>query len=279
MSADQNGVEPKQRNGLARRSFIVAVFGAALAALSGCISDIFTKNEAAQTETPAPDAAEARIAALEAQVAGLVERIEAQNQEGQAQPTLPPPLGELEGGNGELVVFRRKELSLINPDGVLLNLVAAHGPVGIRFYKDFEFGNEQVNNPWHMGYIEGNPGYQSLAILRDWRFTAALWDEDGKLLLGRLDPHPPANPPGRARFQVRGAVDEVQALLEASPDQSADIFQIASAAGANHLSVDSSGRLVLGSSAAPGQIILHDAVDQNAYALTAADGRLTLTRV
>ena len=69
----------------------------------------------------------------------------------------------------------------------LLNLVATRGHVGIRFYKDFDFGNERVTSPWHMGYIERNEGCQSPAILRDWRFTAALWDEDGNLVVGSPD--------------------------------------------------------------------------------------------
>lgn len=140
-----------------------------------------------------------------------------------------PPLGYIEDTR---VVFPRSELTVTNDAGVLLNLVATDGQekgVGIRFYKGFGFGNEQQTHPWSM-YIEGVEGYQGLAILRDWLFTSALWDADGRLLVGRLDSHPPANAPANARFHVRGTVDEVQAMVEAPPGQSAEIFQVVSGA-------------------------------------------------
>jgi hypothetical protein len=161
----------------------------------------------------------------------------------------------------------------------LLNLVATHGPVGIRFYKDFGFGNEQVTNPWHMGYIEGKEGYEGLAILRDWRFTAALWDEDGKLTLGRLDPYPPGNEPAKARVHIRGTLDEVQAVVEANSDQTADIFQVIGHDGSAHLTVDSEGNAVLGSHDVPSAIILHDTENGDAYDLKVTKGQLTLTRI
>jgi hypothetical protein len=109
---------------------------------------------------------------------------------------------------------------------MLLNLVATRGHVGIRSYKDFDFGNEQVTSPWHMGYIGRNEGYQSLAIPGDWRFTTALWDEDGKLTLEGTTPILRRNPPAKARVHVRGTLDEVQTLVEVSGDQTADVFQV-----------------------------------------------------
>jgi len=161
---------------------------------------------------------------------------------------------------------------------VLLNLVATRGHVGIRFYKDFDFGNEQVTSPWHMGYIERDEGYQGLAILRDWRFTAALWDEDGKLSLGRLDPYPPGNPPARARVHVRGTVDEVQTLVEASADQTTDIFQVAGRQGTTDLAVNGAGNLVVGSLGDPKAVLLHDTQGGGPYALKVTNGQLVLTR-
>lgn len=192
-----------------------------------------------------------------------------------------PTLGYIEDTR---VVFPRSELSVINPSGVLLNLVATDGSVGIRFYKDFGFGNEQQTNPWHMGFIEGVKGYQGLAILRDWLFTSALWDADGRLLVGRLDPHPPANPPANARFHVRGTVDEVQAIVEVPSGQSAAIFQIVRGAGiqgsaTTHFAVDGQGNTRIGSPSQPKGIILFDTVDGTPYSLKITNGQLVITTV
>jgi hypothetical protein len=192
-----------------------------------------------------------------------------------------PPLGHIEDTR---VVFPRSELSVINPAGVLLNLVATQGHVGIRFYKDFGFGNEQQTHPWHMGFIEGVPGYQGLAILRDWLFTAALWDEEGRLVVGRLDPHPPANPSSDARFEVRGTLDEVQARVRAPVPQSAEIFQVVGAAGAQgpgttYFAVDGKGNTKIGSPSHPRQIILHDTADGTPYSLRITNGQLSITKL
>lgn len=216
------------------------------------------------------NAAENRVSSLETQVAELAERPMTSSE--------VHDFAQLEGERNQRIIFNKSELSVFNPDGVLLNLVATHGHVGIRFYKDFDFGNEQVTNPWHMGYIEGIEGYEGLAILRDWRFTAALWDEDGKLILGRLDPHPPANQPARARFQVRGMVDEIQAIIEASSIQTADIFQVIGGDGKKHLTVDGVGNVHLGSRDDPKEIILHDTADGSAYSLAVTNGALILTK-
>ncbi|GEM_PF-3215081 len=230
------------------------------------------KDNASELEESSILATESRISTLESKVEELSTALE--------QNGIDKSFAELEGMYQERITFHKKELSVINPDGVLLNLVATNGGVGIRFYKDFGFGNEQVTNPWHMGWIEGLKGYQGLAILRDWRFTAALWDEDGKLLLGSLDPHPPANEPAEARLHVRGRVNEVQAMIEASPDQTDDIFKITSERSATtHLAVNSSGNLIIGSSSQPQKIILYDTYDHHPYSLTVANGKLALARV
>ena len=192
-----------------------------------------------------------------------------------------PELGYIEDTR---VVFPRSELTVINDAGVLLNLVATDGHVGIRFYKDFGFGNEQQTNPWHMGFIEGVKGYQGLAILRDWLFTSALWDEEGRLLVGRLDPHPPANRPAEARFHVRGTLDEVQAIFEGADGQSADIFQIVSGdetqgTRTTHVAVDGTGNTIIGSPSQPTEIILHDTADGTPYSLRITNGQLSITRI
>lgn len=269
----------KSKPASSRRGFFYSVLGGAVAAVGGWLAGVLPRqDDVSQEMLETSD----KISKLESKVAELTFRLSQLQRDSQGPKEIQAtqePLGQLEGGNNELVVFRRKELSVINPNGVLLNLVATNGPVGIRFYKDFGFGNEQVTNPWHMGYIEGNPGYQSLAILRDWRFTAALWDEDGKLILGRLDPHPPANALAKARFQVRGTVDEVQARLEAAGDQTADILQVVSADETPYLTITGAGELVVGSSEQPKPLILFDKVNQNAYALNIVSGTLVLERL
>jgi hypothetical protein len=223
--------------------------------------------QATATLTPDVD----RIAELESEVARLGEAL--------LQAGVGQRLAQLEGEFGERVVFKKSELTVTNPEGVLLNLVATHGHVGIRFYKDFDFGNEQVTNPWHLGYIERDEGYQSLAILRDWRFTAALWDEDGRLTLGRLDPYPPGNPPAKARVHVRGMVDEVQQMVEASYDQASDILQVVGRRGQTHLSVAADGSVAVGSREDHSALVLHDTRDGNPYALSVTDGQLSVTKV
>lgn len=269
-------VQNKPKTASSRRGFFYTLLGGALAAIGGWLVGALPRQD-----EPGQDMQETndKISKLEMKVAELDFRLRQLQGETQGAQEPQEPLGQLEGGNNELVVFRRKELSVINPDGVLLNLVATHGPVGIRFYKDFDFGNEQVTNPWHMGYIEGNPGYQSLAILRDWKFTAALWDEDGKLTLGRLDPHPPANAPAQARFQVRGTADEIQARVEAAGNQTADIFQVVSAEGEGYLAITGAGELTVGSPARPQPLVLYDQVSREAYALKIAGGQLVLEKV
>jgi hypothetical protein len=264
----------EQKNSLGRRDFLFTLFGGIAAAMAGWVAGTFPKDETSEQDEQderSISATETRISALETKIAELTKALE--------KTGVEQPLAQLEGEFNERVTFNKKELSVINPDGVLLNLVATHGGVGIRFYKDFGFGNEQDTNPWHMGWIEGIQGYQGLAILRDWRFTAALWDEDGKLLLGRLHPHPPANEPARARLHVRGTLDEVQAIIEASADQVADIFQVTSGGSTTHFAVNSSGNVVVGSSEQPQEVILYDTQDKNAYSLKVTNGELALARV
>jgi hypothetical protein len=275
MSGSEQDNEHKQPATLGRKGFLYTIFGGVIAAVAGWIAGIFPREE---TPTPQPSSetglslAESRIAALEAQVSALA-----------AQPTASSggyeQFAQLEGERNQRIIFNKSELSVINPEGVLLNLVATHGHVGIRFYKDFDFGNEQHTNPWHMGYIEGLEGFEGLAILRDWRFTAALWGEDGKLLLGSLDPYPPGNEPARARLEIRGTLDEVQTLVRASADQTADTFQVAGADGTCHLTVDAAGNIHVGTHDSPKEFVLHDSVDGSQYTLGVTNGSLTLTKV
>ncbi len=251
-----------------RRGFFYTLFGGLVAALAGWLSGGLPDPTSPRDNEPTP-APDSRISFLEAEVARLAEQLNRTSGSG--------PLGELEGEFNERVVFNKRELTVANPEGVLVNLVATRGHVGFRFYKDFGFGNETVDSPWSI-FIEGVEGYQGLAFLRDWRFTAALWDEDGKLLLGRLHPHPPANEPAGARLHVRGTVDEVQTLIQASPDQTADVFQVLDSSLTPNLSVNSSGNLVIGSREDRKQVILHDAQDGAAYALDVSNGQLRLLR-
>lgn len=175
------------------------------------------------------------------------------------------------------VVFDKSELTVQNPEGVLLNLVSTDGHVGIRFYKGFGFQHEEDDHPWHMGFIEGVEGYEALAILRDWKFTAALWEGDGKLLLGNLDSHPPANAPAAARVHVRGTVDEVQTIVEGRAGQTADIFQVLDGSGAEYLTVDGSGQVVIGSPREPQGLVIHDSADGRAYSVALTGGQISIS--
>ena len=259
MSDNKKTTQTVTENTLKRRSFLSAVIGGVLAVFTGCRPD-----------TPSEEI-EARLSALEAKVSQLELQLSSANGF--------ETLAQLEGEMNERIVFNKSELTVTNPEGVLLNLVATDGHVGIRFYKDFDFGNEQVTNPWHMGFIEGVDGYQGLAILRDWRFTAALWDEDGKLLLGSLDSHPPANDPANARLHVRGTLDEVQTIVEGSADQAVDIFQVLGGERKKYLAVNSAGQVVVGSQRDPKELILHDTQDGHAYSFKVTNGQPTLLPV
>lgn len=199
-------------------------------------------------------------------------------------PETVDALGERSGEMEERISFYKSEISVINEGGLpvshaFLNLVSTTGGVGIRFYKDFHFGNEMETNPWHMGWIEGNPGYQGLAILRDWAFTAALWEADGKFIVGKLDSHPPANYPADATFEVRGTLDEVQAMVRGHAGQSSDVFRVVNGEGRNSFIVQGEGNVVVGSSEAPKGVILYDTADGKAYYLRVTNGNLELTRV
>ncbi len=123
-----------------RRGFFYTVAGGIVAALAGWISGALPKGAALpEVEDPTPVPSDSRIAALEAEVARLAGGL--RNAGG------GEPLGELEGELNERIVFHKSELTLTNPEGVLLNLVATNGHVGIRFYKDFDFGNEVHTSP------------------------------------------------------------------------------------------------------------------------------------
>jgi uncharacterized coiled-coil protein SlyX len=293
MSEDEK-VEQNHGEGLERRGFFYTLLGGALAAMAGWLAGIFPRSEAGQGEETILRTAQTRISALETQVAspanemipssieGRISALEAKLA-GQTAELMrlseTQPIAQVEGGDNELVVFNKRELSIIQQESsaVFLNLVNHDGGVGIRFYKDFGFGNEQVTNPWSI-WIEGVRGYQNLAIIRDWRFTAALWDADGKLIVGKLDPYPPGNQPAKARFQVRGTVNEVQAIIEASQDQSTDIFQVNGGDNSKYFSINSAGNAVIGSPGAPKEIILHDTADGSAYSLQVTNGRLVLAK-
>jgi hypothetical protein len=214
---------------------------------------------------------EARLATLEARVSQLEQLLSSVDRF--------QPLAQFDGPSNERVVFNKSEVTIANPEGVLLNLVATNGHVGIRFYKGFYFGDEQNTHPWHMGYIEGLEGYEGLAILRDWEFTAALWGADGKLLLGQLDPYPPGNPAAQARLHVRGTLDEVQTIVEGNANQAADIFQVIGGTGTKCLAVNGAGQVVLGSQAEPRAMILYDTQDGNAYSFSVKNGQATLSQV
>jgi len=294
MSEEEKAAKQKHEGDLERRGFFYILFGGAIAAVAGWIAGIFPRTETDEKDEVNSSSAEARISALETGMPKPTAEVISSSAEGRisaleakvAQQTNElmriseiPPIAQLQGGN-ELVVFDKKELSIQQQksSAVFLNLVNHDGGVGIRFFKDFGFDeNPQVKSPWSI-WIEGVRGYQGLAILRDWRFTAALWDEDGKLLLGRLDSYPPGNQPARARFDVRGTTNEIQAIVEASSNQTADIFQVTGGDGTRHFAVNGAGDVVIGSPDKPKAVIMHDTIDGSAYSLQVTNGQLILTK-
>src|SRR3990170_3472923 len=270
MADDEKSPGQQEHSTSGRRSFFYTVFGGILAAVAGWISGAFPNEaEIPQEADSAPTSAGSRISALEAEVARLAGEL--------LNVNAIQPIAQLEGEFNERVVFNKRELTVANPEGVLVNLVATRGHVGFRFYKDFGFGNETVTSPWSI-FIEAVQGYQGLPFPRPWRFPAPLWDEDGNLLLGRLHPHPPANEPARARLHVRGTLDEVQSIVEASAEQTSDIFQVIGSAGTSHFAVNGEGNIVVGSDADPREVILHDTQDWTAYSLKVTNGQLALAR-
>jgi hypothetical protein len=78
---------------------------------------------------------EARISDLESKVAEQTDELK--------NLSASEPIAYLEGGNNRLVVFDREELSIINPDRVLLNLAATNVGYGSKVSQDFCFGNEK----------------------------------------------------------------------------------------------------------------------------------------
>jgi hypothetical protein len=74
-------------------------------------------------------------------------------------------------------------------------------------------------------------------------------------------------------------MDEVQVMVQASPDQTADVFQVTSPSGSARLSVNRAGNLVLGSKEEPRGVILFDTQDNAPYSLEVTNGRLTVTRL
>jgi len=186
---------------------------------------------------------------------------------------------------GKEVYFRNAD-----PGGALLlnlqNQVQAES--GIRFFKS------SIPNQWIID-IPGDQDTYKFAILRDWLFTAMLLDEDGRMLVGRLLPHPPANAPAAARFHVRGQVDETQAIVQANGKQTADIFQVLDGAGTTkHLVVADNGNvgigaaspthrlevrgdIAVGSPQQPAAIRLYDTANGRSYRLQMTNGQLVPT--
>src|SRR3990172_433189 len=144
-----------------RRNFFYAVAGGILAAVAGWLSGALPRaTNTPQEGSPTSNPDDPRISPLEAEVARLSHALLAAN--------AFQPLADLEGEFNERVTFNKRELTVANPEGVFINLVATKGHVGFRFYKVFGFGNETVDSPWSI-YIEELPGHQGLAFLRDWR--------------------------------------------------------------------------------------------------------------
>jgi len=112
----------------------------------------------------------------------------------------------------------------------------------IRFVKG------DIPHPWIINLPADEDIYQ-FALLRDWLFTAILWDEDGRTLMGRLEPHPPDNDPAKARVNIRGHQDELQLLVEANPRQNHPIMQISDhGQNQSYLTVSGEGHLGVGES-------------------------------
>ena len=125
--------------------------------------------------------------------------------------------------------------------GVPLNLRNNdYGDLAIRFIRG------DLPHPWIIN-LPGEKENNQFAILRDWLFTSIMWDEEGRTLMGRLKPHPPANDPAKARVNVRGHKDEVQFLVEADQNQTQPIMQIGDHGNTqSYVTVGATGHLGLG---------------------------------
>ena len=124
----------------------------------------------------------------------------------------------------------------------LLNLMNTRDDkeVGIRLWK----GDHP--NQWCI-LIPSQPGYK-FAIIRDALIDAFVLDEDGRLIIGRLPPNDYGPPEGR--FHVRGMIDEIQAVVEASAKQSDDIFEVTSnGRKSKHFVVSAEGDVGVGADA------------------------------
>jgi hypothetical protein len=70
----------------------------------------------------------------------------------------------------------------------------------------------------------------------------------------------------------------VQAIVEGSPSQNSDIFQVLDGQGSRELAVDHAGNLMVGSAKHPRAVILYDTEDGHAYSLSVTNGRLSVSR-
>ena len=125
--------------------------------------------------------------------------------------------------------------------GVPLNIVNRdYTELGLRFVKS------DVPHPWILHIPDGKENFK-FVLLRDWLFSAIIWDEEGRTLMGRLSAHPPANAPAKARVNIRGHEDEVQFLVEADKDQTAPLMQISDHGNTeSYVTVGPTGQLGLG---------------------------------
>jgi hypothetical protein len=73
-------------------------------------------------------------------------------------------------------------------------------------------------------------------------------------------------------------LDEVQTIVEGSPSQRSDIFQVLDGQGSTTLAVDHTGNLTVGSAQHPNAVILYDTESGHAYSLKVTNGQLSLSR-
>jgi hypothetical protein len=195
-------------------------------------------------------------------------------------------------------------LSLIDPDGfVPINLLDSPGPGGkeVEIRNDagdllFNLWNAEPGNCVFIRYFAGDadspnfgqwllgphgggttpPG--DFCLIRDWWWTAVkVEDDNGRVLIGRLDPYPPGEDPAEGRLHVRGLVDETQLVVDANGSQTGDVLHVRDSGGTNYLAVTNTGDTAVGASSQPRSIVLYDITNGSVHHLRVKNGKLELT--
>ena len=119
------------------------------------------------------------------------------------------------------------------------------GESGIRFWKGKE------SNQWVV-IIPSQPGYK-LAIIRDGLVDAMVFDEEGRVIIGKLPPNDYGPP--QSRLHVCGMVNEKQFFVEAAESQQNAVFEVTGWQGnKKHLVITANGNVGIGTNQPHGSL-------------------------